>query len=64
MNAKKLILLLKLSDDNLKSKIDFEKEKEDLKILIKKRYVMESEGYTLTLKAKKKLNFFLEEVKW
>ena len=31
MDAKKLILLLKLSDDNLKSEIDFEKEIEDLK---------------------------------
>lgn len=62
MNEKKLILLLKLSKDDTKSKINFDEVRNDLDFLKKKRYI--STDNSLTMKAKKKLNFFLEEVKW
>lgn len=62
MNEKKLILLLKLSKDDTKSKINFDEVRNDLDFLKKKRYI--STDNSLTMKARKKLNIILEELKW
>ena len=62
MNEKKLILLLKLSKDDTKSKINFDEVRSDLDFLKKKRYI--STDNSLTMKARKKLNIILEELKW
>ena len=62
MNEKKLILLLKLSKDDTKSKINFDEVRSDLDFLKKKRYIFTDNS--LTMKARKKLNIILEELKW
>ena len=62
MNEKKLILLLQLSKDDTKSKINFDEVRSDLDFLKKKRYI--STDNSLTMKARKKLNIILEELKW